>query len=533
MDRIKQKRSSIIWARILIGSLVIGGLFFRFYNIDKKVYWYDEACTSLRVSGYTWAEEQKTITEGVVDVEDLQKFQLTNSEKGLFSTIRALSKDDPHHPPLYYGLLRLWVGWFGESIWIIRSFSAFASQLSLPCIYMLCRELFESRWAAWIAVAIVTVSPFHVLYAQEAREYSLWTMTILLSSAILLWVLHSKTKYLWGLYSVAVAIGLYTHTLFLLVIIAHGIYVIGINLAQVGLKPFRLPKVLIAYLVATLDGLAAFTPWIYVIVKNLSTARAHLSWLNYKVNPFYLIGMWGFNFSSVFMDAGYAFKSVKQLNLGVLLSYSIQVLISMLAAYSIYFLYSKTTRRTWLFVLSLILIPFLGLALPDLILGGTRSGDGYRYLTPSYLGIQLAVAYLLATKINSASLMRRRFWQAVTSWVIVCGIVSCVIISQAETWWTKPDHGALQSARTINKAHQPLLIIEYTGLILVFSHLLNQNVRLMLVKQHDSLQIPDEFSDVFVFEPSSLLQEKLGRLDGFRIVAIDKQEDLWRLTKMP
>lgn len=43
-------------------------------------------------------------------------------------------------------------------------------------------------------MALIAVSPFHVLYAQEAREYSLWTVTILLSSAALLRAMRVKTK---------------------------------------------------------------------------------------------------------------------------------------------------------------------------------------------------------------------------------------------------------------------------------------------------------------------------------------------------
>ena len=32
--------------------LLVLGIFFRFVNIDRKIYWHDEAYTSLRVAGY-------------------------------------------------------------------------------------------------------------------------------------------------------------------------------------------------------------------------------------------------------------------------------------------------------------------------------------------------------------------------------------------------------------------------------------------------------------------------------------------------
>lgn len=52
------------------------GVFFRFVNLDRKIYWYDEAFTSLRVSGYKEAELiQQASDRRVLSIEDIQKFQ--------------------------------------------------------------------------------------------------------------------------------------------------------------------------------------------------------------------------------------------------------------------------------------------------------------------------------------------------------------------------------------------------------------------------------------------------------------------------
>jgi uncharacterized membrane protein len=77
----------------------------------------------------------------------------------------------------------------------------------------------------WIAVLLVASSPFHVLYAQEAREYSLWTVTILLSSALLLRSIRRKTKSSWATYALGLAVGLYTFPFTVFVMLGHGIYV--------------------------------------------------------------------------------------------------------------------------------------------------------------------------------------------------------------------------------------------------------------------------------------------------------------------
>jgi len=181
------------WLRFLIVVLLVLGIFFRFFNLDKKVYWLDETYTSLRISGYTTSDLSQHITQvfdghvfGVENFKnDLQEYQYINSKNGLIDTIKSLAVEDPQHSPLYYIMARYWVQWLGNSVAAIRSLSALISLLVFPCIYWLCLELFGASLVGWIAVVLIAVSPFHVLYAQEAREYSLWTVTILLSSASL------------------------------------------------------------------------------------------------------------------------------------------------------------------------------------------------------------------------------------------------------------------------------------------------------------------------------------------------------------
>jgi uncharacterized membrane protein len=471
-----------------------------------------------------------------IGVNELTRFQHVNPDRGLLSTVTALSVQDPQHSPLYYGLARLWAGLFGESVWVIRSLSAFASLLVFPCLYWLCRELFELRRVAWVALTIVAVSPFHVLYAQEARQYSLWTVTVLLSSAALLWALRLHMKRAWALYGATVAVGMYTNGLFGLVVIAHGVYVIGNRLTQTGWKLLPLSKTLMTYLTATLAGLIAFMPWLYIIVARFDTASSNVSWLSGNVNPFHLIGMWAHNVSSVFLDTNHTLKSVVQYDFATLISYGIRFFILIVAAYSVYFLYAQAPRRTWLFVLALIVMPMLMIAVPDFLLGGARSGLAARYLLPCYLGIQLAFAHLLATKMTGASPFRQRGWQAVTALVIVCGVVSCTISSQAESWWIKPSYGTLQQARIINQCQRPLLIMPVSGHLLSFSHVLHPKVRLWAAVKPEALQVRDGFSDVFVlnrFNLSPLLRQRLEQEEGFRIEAVDMRGEFWRLTKEP
>ena len=242
--------------RLFIIVLLLVGVFFRFVNLERKVYWHDEAYTGLRISGYTKKEFVHQVFNGrVIGVESFKKYQYPNLEKGTMDTINSLAREEPQHSPLYYVMERWWVQIFGNSVAVTRSLSVIISLLAFPLIYWLCWELFYSRLSGWIAVALLSVSPIHVLYAQEAREYSLWTVTILLSSATLLRAMRLGSRQLWSLYAVTVALALYTFLFSSLVAIAHAIYVFAI-------ERFRFSQTVKYYLVGTSVGFIAFTPWI-------------------------------------------------------------------------------------------------------------------------------------------------------------------------------------------------------------------------------------------------------------------------------
>jgi hypothetical protein len=61
--------------------------------------------------------------------------------------------------------------------------------------------------------------------------------------------------------------------------------------------------------------------------------------------------------------------------------------------------------------------------------------------------------------------------------------------------------------------------------------LLDAKVRLRLVSDETEFQVPDNFSGVFLFRPSTPLRQELEREKGYRIEAVDPLSGLWRLAK--
>ncbi|MBE9125739.1 MULTISPECIES: glycosyltransferase family 39 protein [unclassified Coleofasciculus] len=547
-----------IRVRYLIIIVLVLGVFFRFVNLEQKFYWYDEVYTSLRVSGYTSTEVIQDLLDGhVISIEELQKYQHPNSDKGVIDTVKGLAIEETQLPPLYFLMTRFWVQLLGHSVAVTRSLSALLSLLVFPCLYWLCRELFEFPLVGWVAITLMAVSPFHVLYAQEARMYSLWTVTILLSSAALLRAVRVNTKGSWGLYSVTLALGLYTHLLSVLVAIAHVIYIAVI-------ERFKLSKVARAYLFASLGGFLIFSPWLLVVIIHFYGTGGVTGWTGNSLSLLTLVKIWILGISRVFFDVDldsvieqYAIglglgnnSAVKEVfaNSVLLISVSIILLVLGLIAYSLYFLCRQSPKRVWLFILTLGGVTALSKILPDLIWGGQRSAVS-RYLIPCYLSLQLAVAYLLASKISTiyAGTRQQKLWRVATIALISSGVLSCAVISQAEAWWNRPGSPYHYPARLINQTANPLLVSDAVinwstssshlldpdiNLVIGFSYLLGQNVRFQFVFEPQIPQIPEEVRDVFFFSPSKTLRSGLIQEYKHKIEPIYKPGDIWYFEKL-
>lgn len=334
---LKRKRNRLVVGGIAIA--LIFGIFFRFYHLDRKVFWGDEVFTAMRSSGYSVEEViDRTYTGEILSLADLQQYQHP-VDRTWSDTWNALV-GNPEQAPLYYLLARGWTQIFGgdqvdvspaglaRSIGVWRSLSAVISLLAFPTIYWLCSELFTSLTTGWIAIALIAASPFHVLFAQEARLYSLWTVTILLSSAALLRAKRTQTG--WWLYAFTLALSLYTFLFSAFVAIAHGIYICT-------LSGWRWSRTIAAYLAATAIGLVLFSPWIVVMVTHFRQLRRNVAHLSQ--DSFQLPAKWLLNLSRLYFDFNHGPSWINPLTYAAL----------GLSLYALYWLYRFRAKRIWLF----------------------------------------------------------------------------------------------------------------------------------------------------------------------------------------
>ncbi|WP_414570258.1 glycosyltransferase family 39 protein [Nostoc sp. CCY 9925] len=526
------------WLRLLILFLLTMSILFRFFNLDGKVYSYDETYTSLRISGFTITEvKQQIFNNRVIAKESFAKFQGANPEKSLNDTIMSLAREDSQHTPLYYIIARLWTEIFGNSVTAIRSLSAFISFLVFPCVYRLCRELFDVPLPIpGVAIALMTISPIHLVYAQEAQEYILWLITILLSSTSLLRAMKLQaqdkdelTKQqpdffgAWSIYAITLAISLYTFLWSGFIALAHGIYVIAT-------AKFQLTETVRNYLLASLVSFLAFMPWMTVAIGEffqflISGEKTTTQSSLIPIIPFLLMQS-----SRIFFDINLTLQNP--------LTYLITPIFLILVGYAIYFLCLTTSSKVWLFIITLIVVPALPIILPYLNAGGIRSFTE-PYLIPFYLGIQLAVAYLLATQLYNGSMSRRSSWHIIMGLLIICGLISYKVNSQAETWWNKSmNYGNLQFAQIINQSNSPLLMSNSLdnnyGHVFSLSYLLEPKARFLLVNNQKIPKIPKEFADVFLLNPSDNWRERIEKKYNVKtdIVYGDNYYSVWKLAKV-
>ncbi len=104
--------------------------------------------------------------------------------------LEALRSDGS--PPLYYLLLHGWIRAFGGSDAAVRALSVLFSLAALPLVHRAGQRL-GGRLTAWSAVLLLSVSPFAVRYATEARMYALVQLLVAAGLLAVLRALESPT----------------------------------------------------------------------------------------------------------------------------------------------------------------------------------------------------------------------------------------------------------------------------------------------------------------------------------------------------
>jgi uncharacterized membrane protein len=500
------------WQGLIIIILSLG-LFFRCANLDKKVYWVDEVATSLRVAGYT---KQEAIIElskrEIITIADLQKYQKIDDRRNLSFTIAALQKS-PEHAPLYFLITRFWLEMFGSSILAIRSLSVIFSLLAIVALYYLCRELFNCHFAGEIAISLMAVSPFFVAYAQEARPYSFWTLTIVLSSIFLLRSLKTNHKLDWVIYTVSLSLSLYTSILSLFVAIAQVIY-------SIIIVDRRKNNILKNFSIAFTLAIVSFIPWLLVILSNWQKLADNTSWMREAISLPVMVVIGIYNTFVIFIESPIYLPPDLLTIVRMAIDFSFFILIIL----SAYFLIAKTSSKIWLFVLSLGIIPRLTTIAIDLITGGQTS-TAPRYLIPFYLSLQLLLAYVLSRGMfDRHNWHNWRKWQIVFVGIISIGITSCSFnIDSSPRYQKTRNFFNPELSKIVDLETAPLIISETKNTLdlISLSYTLPLDTKLKLIDDRaDISEYFNNYTSLLLFNPSASLLQKIRSRKSDRLQEI-------------
>jgi mannosyltransferase len=185
MNKIHRKNSYVI---ILVSLIIIGSVL-RFYHLGYNSLWQNEAFT-LFTSSHSLAGIWEIVTNSLPGVANF-------TPTGEFS------------PPLFYCMEHFMLG-FGRNEFVLRFMPALLGTLTIPVFYYIGRE-FADEDIGIVMAALVTISPFHVYYSQEARAYSAMLFFFSLAFFFFLVSLRTNEAYSWAFFGIFSGLTLWTH----------------------------------------------------------------------------------------------------------------------------------------------------------------------------------------------------------------------------------------------------------------------------------------------------------------------------------
>jgi hypothetical protein len=189
--------------------------------------------------------------------------------KGMFSYVVA----DVVHPPLFYILLKLWVGLGGESLLWLKLFPVLSGIALVVPFYLLCRELGFKLPEISLTLFLAAVNGYLIHYSQELRMYSLFTFLSMCSFWLFMRFFNSiyKANVELLLLTLVNLLAIYTHY--------YGWLVVGTEFLFLLIWQRR--KVL-AFGLGVLVLFLAFSPWAYQVIREAQSIGGldrNLDWI--------------------------------------------------------------------------------------------------------------------------------------------------------------------------------------------------------------------------------------------------------------
>lgn len=131
------KHNEQVWLVLIC----FAGLMLRLFYLDHQSLWFDEIATLIN-------SKQKSFIEVIQSAIIIER-----------------------SPPFYHVFMHYWVNLFGHSAFSLRLPSVVSGTITLFFTYKISRLLFHKN-IALLSTSLLSISPFHIYYSQEARFFS-------------------------------------------------------------------------------------------------------------------------------------------------------------------------------------------------------------------------------------------------------------------------------------------------------------------------------------------------------------------------
>jgi mannosyltransferase len=173
--------------------------------------------------------------------------------------LRALWHSEADAGALYLVIEHAWLAVWGVSVVALRSLSVVFAVLTIPLFFGLARRVL-TRTAALAATTMLAFNAFFLVYARDARMYTLVLALCVAATYCFVRLIESEPSTQWlALYVVAATAAIYTHAFALLVVAAHVVSVAALPDRRARLRSFLVPAGLIAVLSLPLFGYVVFS----------------------------------------------------------------------------------------------------------------------------------------------------------------------------------------------------------------------------------------------------------------------------------
>ena len=434
----KQKGGSLL-------GIILLGFILRCINLGSKPLWLDEIITGL----FTFGQGYQVIPKETVFPIEIIPSLFTYQAKS-YSEIAHFLAEESTHPPLFFCLMHQWLGGIQTLSFLeiplavqLRSLSVILGVVAIFLLYQLNRSAFFEG-AGVLGAIIMAVSPFAVYLAQEARQYTLLLILIILALFALMQLIHSTrdSLFYWLLWGTANSLGGYTHYFFILSFVAQ-ISILVLFFLD------KSPRRLLLVLAVTLGIFLAYIPWLPTLINHLSSSKT--DWLPDAdlVSPIYQLIL-GFLVMVVTFPVENQSVLVQVISGSLMLGLGGWLLFQVSVGYRELLSHPKTRKVTLALslYLGLVLIQFLGIIY--VLDKNIAIAPRYNYIF--YPAICALLGASLASDQSSFPKLRKR-----ATWgVILMGLISSFFVV-SNLFFLKPYLPEITAER-FNQSSRPILI---------------------------------------------------------------------------